>query len=284
MFNGAEFVPDRIVEVVGGMSDFVLRYALALAATSALAMALIEAWKSIQNSRPRFHMRHIYKWISEAPLPEIAPNQETPFRLAGFKDQVYRTIILLTTGVNLDERYALHRIAHMSFDNSSSNALFALELDRMMGQLQEAADIVLTNPGIYPELYRFLTTGAALSDIQNWEKDSATVPDEDVMNRMQMKSRVDAFSRLNKFVKRRLDSLQITMSYEWSRWNQWSSICLGAGLLFLSLSYIEISTSAWAVINPLTWARIIVASLIGGIVAPVAKDLVVALKKVRSDG
>ena len=36
---------------------------------------------------------------------------------------------MLTTGVNLDERYTLGRIADRHFDLSPSNALFALELE-----------------------------------------------------------------------------------------------------------------------------------------------------------
>ena len=48
---------------------------------------------------------------------------------AGFHDHVYRQLIMLTTGVNLDERYTLGRIADRHFDLSPSNALFTLELE-----------------------------------------------------------------------------------------------------------------------------------------------------------
>ena len=283
MVTDATFLPDKILETVGSMSDFILSYALALASTSVLAMALLEAWKSIRKSRECFHMRRIYQWIAGAPLPP-QPSAEEPSPPGGFHDQVYRQLILLTTGENLDERYALHRIKDLQFDLSPSNALFALELERMMGQLQEASDVVLSNPTVYPDLYQFLTAGARQEDIEKWREESVRVPDETSTDRTEMKGRVDAFSRLSKFVKRRLDSLQITMSYEWAQWNQWCSIVLGGSLLFLSLSYIEISTSGWALMNPITWLRVLIASLVGGIVAPVAKDLVVALKKVRSGG
>jgi len=283
MFTDAEFLPNKILDTVGDMSDFILHYALALAATSVLAMALLEAWKSIRKSREHFHMHRIHKWIAEAPLPANLAEPEKPYP-AGFHNRVYQQLILLTTGENLDDRYGLDRIKGRRFDLSPSNALFALELDRMMGQLQEAADVVLSNPTIYPELYRFLTTGTSPDDVKNWETASTQVPDEKTISREQMKSRVDAFSRLSKFVKRRLDSLQITMNYEWVGWNQWWSIVLGGALLFLSLSYIEVSASGWALVNPITWLRTLIASMIGGVMAPVAKDLVIALKKVRSGG
>jgi len=277
------FLPDKILQTVGSMSDFILQYALALAATSVLAMALLEAWKSVFKTRERFHMRQLYQWISQAPVPAATSQDATPGP-GGLHDQVYRQLVLLTTGQDLDARYALDRIRGDRFELLPSNALFALELERMLGQMQEAADIALSNPTVYPQLYRFLTQGASEDDISSWQQESTRVPEEDSGNRQAMKERVDAFSRLSKLVKRRLDSLQITMKYQWARRNQAWSIALGGALLFVSLAYIEISASAWALINPLTWLRIFVASLVGGILAPVAKDLVVALKKVRQGG
>lgn len=283
MSTELEFLPDRVLLAVGSMSDFILHYALALAATSVLAMALLEAWKSVRKTRECFHMRQLHGWISQAPVPASMSKDGTSSP-GGFHDQVVRQLILLTTGQDLDTRYALERIQGERFELLPSNALFALELERMMGQIQEAADIALSYPSVYPELYRFLTLGASEDDILNWQKESTWVPEENLLSRQAMKDRVDAFSRLSKLVKRRLDSLQITINFQWARWNQVWSIALGGALLFASLAYIEFSTSEWALINPLTWLRILVASLVGGIVAPVAKDLVVALKKVRQGG
>jgi hypothetical protein len=154
----------------------------------------------------------------------------------------------------------------------------------MMGQIQEAADIALSNPFVYEELYLFLTQGAREDDISNWQRESELVPDEKSQDRQAMKERVDAYARLSKLVKRRLDSLQITISYQWRSRNQRYSITLGGAILFVCLAYIEISASTWAMINPLIWLRIFAVSLLGGIVAPVAKDLVTALKKVRQGG
>lgn len=283
MATDMAFLPDKILQTVGSMSDFILHYALALAATGVLAMALLEAWKSVFKTRERFHMRELYGWISQAPVP-ASMLKDGASEPGGFHDQVYRQLVLLTTGQDLDARYSLERIRGKRFELLPSNALFALELERMMGQIQDAADIALSNPSVYPELYRFLTQGASEDDISNWQTASTWVPEENSQNRQAMKERVDTFTRLSKLVKRRLDSLQITISYQWARRNQAWSIALGGALLFASLAYIEISTSAWALFNPLTWLRMLVASLVGGIVAPVAKDLVVALKKVRQGG
>jgi hypothetical protein len=277
------FLPGRVLEVVGSLSDFILSYALALAATSVLAVALLEVWKSVWKTRERFHMRQLHKWISQAQVPGSL-TVEGSSGGGGFHDEVYRQIVLLTTGQHLDRRYTMEMIRGDRFELMPSSALFALELERMLGQIQEAADVVLANPTVYQALYLFLTHGAGEGDISKWFAESTEVPEADPGSRQDIKERVDAFSRLSKFVKRRIDSLQITMSYQWARWNQTTAVVLGAALLFASLAYIEISSSGWAQVNPLTWLRIAVASLVGGIVAPVAKDLVTALKKVRQNG
>jgi hypothetical protein len=277
------FLADRVMDVVTKMSDFILNYALALAATSALAVALLEAFKSLWKTRERFHMRKLHQWIGQVKIPD-GWTAEKEIEAGGFHDEVYRQLVVLTTGERLDTRYSLTLIKGDRFELLPSNALFALELERMMGQIQEAADIVLANPSVYKALYLFMTQGAREMDITKWLAESAEVPDAMEADRQDIKERVDAFSRLSKFVKRRIDSLQITMTYEWARWNQAVSILLGGVLLFVSLFYIELSLSNWAIINPLTWFRILVASLVGGMVAPLAKDLVTALKKVRQGG
>jgi hypothetical protein len=277
------FLADRVMDVVTKMSDFILNYALALAATSALAVALLEAFKSLWKTRERFHMRKLHQWIGQVKIPD-GWTAKKEIEAGGFHDEVYRQLVVLTTGERLDTRYSLTLIKGDRFELLPSNALFALELERMMGQIQEAADIVLANPSVYKALYLFMTQGAREMDITKWLAESAEVPDAMEADRQDIKERVDAFSRLSKFVKRRIDSLQITMTYEWARWNQAVSILLGGVLLFVSLFYIELSLSNWAIINPLTWFRILVASLVGGMVAPLAKDLVTALKKVRQGG
>ncbi len=226
-------------------------------------------------------MRQIHKWITETSLPlETSQNQsEHP---EGLQNNVYRQLILLTTGERLDASFTLDGIKDEHFKLIPKNALFALELEKMMGQIQEAADSALSDPNLYPQLYQFLTQGAYKEDILQWLTESTFTPDANNNDHQAMKKRADVFSRLSKLAKRRLDCLQIEMKFVWSHSNQRHSIILGGVLLFISLIYLEITTGNET--GPLDWLRILIASLIGGIVAPVAKDLVVALRKVRQSG
>ena len=53
----------RIFDAVGGFTDYILDYAIALAAVGALAMALIEAAKKLLDSRTKFHAKRWTSWM-----------------------------------------------------------------------------------------------------------------------------------------------------------------------------------------------------------------------------
>ncbi|MGQ0503675.1 MAG: hypothetical protein ACT4P0_13910 [Panacagrimonas sp.] len=48
------------------------------------------------------------------------------------------------------------------------NALFTLELERMMSPIHDAVDVALTYPNQYSALYHFMVTGADQSDVAGW--------------------------------------------------------------------------------------------------------------------
>jgi hypothetical protein len=207
--------PEEVFKVIDELVKFILRYAVTLAAISALAMALIEMFKALFSWRDRFHKKRLLAC--------------------------------------------------------------ALSLDKMMGQVQDAADTTMSNPSLYPELYILLTRGARLEDVTNWRTWANEPPVRSAADAALAKTQADTYARLRQFIRRRLDAFQVTASYRWQTGNQVASILLGSLLLFGSLVYLA----------GLSWKNspiLILASLIGGIMAPVAKDLVIALKRVRSGG
>lgn len=279
------FEPGKVKEVVGELTDFILQYAIALAAISALAMALIEAYKSIMKTRERYHMRRLHDWIVSTQIPtlDVAGLNTRATPAHQFQENVFRQLMHLTTGSDLVNAslMSLREIDGKNFRPSDTNALFTLELEKMMGQIQDAAEIVLSSPDAFPELFLFLTQGAKRLDIQTWVNAAAAPlakqPDEE------KKNAVEAYGRLNKYVRRRLDGLQLNASYTWAKKNQWWSVVVGAVLMAGSLFYLEVVKTDDAT-NVAAWIQIVLASLLGGVVAPVAKDLVTALKKVRTGG
>ena len=276
--------PESVFETVASFSDFILRYAVALAAVGALSMGLLEAIKAVFSLRDRFHLRLVRGWVETAPLPasllaQLPPSpsaRERPSLPGEPRARVYGDLIRLTTGESVKEDAHAVRIEWLPWDIGAANALFALELPRMLGQIQEAVDVALASPNLVPELYVFLTAGAADRDVLSWYEWAQQPPVGSASNPQLAKDQADTYTRLRQHVRRRLDALQLTASYRWQTGNQIAAVAVGAVLLYVSLLYL-----AGPKANVFL---LLAASLIGGLMAPVAKDLVIALKRVRGGG
>jgi len=273
--------PESIANAIKDISDFVLRYAVTLAAVGALSMALLEAAKSLLSARDRFQKGIVREWIASAGVPA---GSRSSLHLEASTDEQYRgriyvQLIRLTTGEIVGQDALGASVELVPWDVSPKHALFALELERMMGQIQDAADSALNNPTLYPDLYLFLTAGAQDDDVQRWYGLAASPPIQTSEDRQAAKLQADTYSRLRQLIRRRLDALQLTARYRWQSLNQITSVALGAVLLFVA----NVMQLGWTIPSGKFWELVLV-SILGGVVAPVAKDLVMALKQVRSSG
>lgn len=273
--------PEDVSKTIDHLVGFILRYAVTLAAIGALSMALIELLKALLSWRDRFHKRRACGWVQSVPVLGQAferIHRPRPDKDAAFHERVYTQLIRLTTGETVGPLAMASPIEWTPWLVSPGNALFALELEKMMGQIQDAADTALGQPHVYPELYLFLSAGADLEDIANWFGWAQQPPVRTTDDAALAKSQADTYARLRQFIRRRLDAFQLIAGYRWQTGNQVASVLLGAVLLFGSLVYLNPPQTL------LRWVGFAFASLIGGIMAPVAKDLVIALKRMRSSG
>ena len=277
--------PELVNQAIKNMSDVILQYAIALAAVGAFSMVLIEACKSVFKIRDRYHMHVLRNWIAKNPISvQMAAASETsnetdePIEnLRKFEEEVYRQLLLLCTGYELESHDL--KAERLPWAVSYENALFSLELEKMMGQIQDAADTVMSNPNIYSALYFFLTVGGNPNDIDNWGKWASQPPVSTSEDRVLAKEQSDTYARLRQLVRRRLDALQLTAAYQWRTLNQFSAVAVSGVMLFMSFIYLKPFSELADNLVPLA-----LVSFAGGIMAPVAKDLVVALKRVRSGG
>jgi len=278
--------PEDVYRSIDRLVGFILRYAITLAAISALSMALIETFKALFSWRDRFHKRRVRDWIQSVEIPPeafIEIGRPPLVNHSDFRERVYSQLIRLTTGETVDPSAMGKSIEWTPWVISPDNALFALELEKMMGQIQDAADAALEHPNINPELYLFFSAAAHPDndDHIRWFIWAQQPPASTADDPARAKSQADTYARLRRFIRRRLDAFQLTTSYRWQTGNQVASVLLGAVALFGCLVYL-----AWTKPpqNPLDWVMLVVVSLAGGIMAPAAKDLVMALKRVRSGG
>ena len=276
--------PEDVYKAIDQFVGFILRYAVTLAAISALAMALIEALKALLSWRDRFHKQGVRRWVQSVPVSgqafgaiKLVP----PATDAAFHQSVYVRLIRLTTGETVGPEAMATPIDWKPWVISPANALFALELGRMMGQIQDAADTALGHAHVHPDLYLFLSAGADLADVVSWYDWAQQPPVPTAADAALAKRQADTYTRLRQLIRRRLDAFQLTTDYRWQTGNQVASVLLGAVLLFASLVYLARTNLPQ---SPLGWLGLFFTSLIGGIMAPVAKDLVIALKRARTGG
>jgi hypothetical protein len=314
----AQEIPVAVLDSLSEIKDFILSYAITLAALGALTVALIEAWKKLRDTQAKFHRRSVLRWLAnegtQGATTAAGTRARTPSRhyLAApvapadggtssyDAGRCFEQLMLLTTGVGSAAPDARARYqpaveqGRATYHRSIEFALFELDLDRLMGQVQDAADIALNNPKRFPDLFHFLTRSASEEDVRKWlqevEVPIASLEHDDEARKVI----ADRYTRLKQLVRRHLDSFQIVTAMRWREWNQLWAFVVGVVLLFLAQWMTLPSRTEWALFSPSTWVlpdvsgwtlfKMIVSSLLGGMLAPVAKDLVDALSQVKKSG
>lgn len=284
--------PAAVQNAVVHFADFLLKYFIALAAVGAFAMAVLEAWKKLFDSRTRYHMQAVQRWIGIEGGRDFAAG--ALLRDAGAPpspERAYAELIHLTTGTELpDDDAGAQRL--FAYSQTASNkvriprsaelALFSLELERMMGHIQDAGDCALKDPKRYPNLYRFLVWGAKASDIKEWSAQATTISLDEKPDRKKAADRANRYARLHDATKRKLDGFQLYTAYRWANLNQLAANAIGALTLFGALMWTQFQGDT--LLTRWMLSLFVVISLAGGALAPVAKDIVTALQKVKSRG
>ena len=252
--NGAVVLP-ALADAIQGVSNHILDYALVLAAVGTVTMALIELVKAVTRGRLFFHRRMVGRWI-------------------GGDQSAMDQLLILAVG-----------------DSASASALYDQPSEKMLGQIQAAANVALDFPTVYPAFYKLLTAGSAtvdtMRDGERWEKFAPRmargIPGEGpAREQFETESRqsTQARARLGNLVTRRLDAFQASIDYRWARMNQILAVVGGAALLLYVLP-VDLKDGSDKVRHVPLGARLLMA-LIGGLVAPFAKDVVNALSGLKA--
>jgi hypothetical protein len=281
---------------LGLMADTLSDYALTLAMVGAFVMALQEAGKKLLNLQARFHRSALAQWLQQ-PVPPPPSALQAMASLRGGQygvceaaraghgheqpfchERAFEQLLQLTTGLvpgpalqqSLRPGHALTR--NVGF------ALFELELARLMGLVQEAADVAIRYPTKYPDWFSFVVRGCDTADVATWRRWLATPPGDPQRPRDEEAQAV--YARMQLLVKRQLDSFQTITAYRWREWNQLVAWGLGFAVLLVGQQLPELSDG-----QPFDPGGLdVLVALAGGVLAPVAKDLVDALRRVKSGG
>jgi hypothetical protein len=267
-------MPEIVTQSVMDFTDFLARYFAALAAVGALAMALIELWKKVRGSEARFQAKRLADWIRD-------DHDMTQDKL-----EAYAELIHLTIGVSPSsaQRAAQTmsdkgRLGGVLVPAKPEYGLFAQPLEQMVAHMQNAADTAINLPERYPNLFAFLTSGAMQEDRDariRQVKNAADPADPDY--RADLARRADTYARLQQAARHKIDAFQTYTDERWTNWNQRRANVVGALVLAAAL----LASAAPELGSGGALLKLLFFSALGGILSPIAKDIVTALGKVRA--
>lgn len=233
-----------LAKMIDSWNSYIVDWALLLAAVAAITMALLELAKAILRLRPKYHRWRLRSWLREG--------------------GTIKELFILAVG-----------------DAGTPNALLDQPTDKMMGQIQAAAQTALDFPLSFPALYTFMTRepsaeGAAPAeevDAEIWRRFCARVEEGGKLDSesTEVTRATRARARLDHFTARKLDAFQTVTEYIWSRFNQVVAVVgATAFLIFLFTSQGKLS------------ATTVATAFFGGMLSPLAKDLVTALSGIAA--
>lgn len=282
-----------VLTAIGAISDFILRYAVTLVALAALTVGIQEAFKKVFSILARFHRHALLCWLMQPPSKgrvfrtqlgatlTKGGHYTVPSRTGTRADydpyKAYAELLHLTVGTEVDDAL-VRQTANAPLRRNVTRALFELDLARMMTQVQEAADAALGTPQRHRHWFDFITSGCNPHDVEEWQ--AAMDPKRKAP--VDREALAQIHSRIRLLVRRRLDSFQTVTAYRWAEWNQFCGWALGAVLLLAAQLMAALNWPANQQAPGLPTMLLI--SLAGGILAPVAKDLVDALSNVKRGG
>ncbi len=163
-----------------------------------------------------------------------------------------------------------------------ADALYSLEGDRLAGQINAAARMALDWPAGHEVLIHCLASEAGTADLQAAVSPPPPTPpsaSEDEKSRARDRAAVylEAKNRVAAHIQRTLDGFQIRLEYDWKRWNQAWAFGLNFGFVMVVLVVNSYRAGGYRTETP---AYALVA-ILGGFVAPLAKDLVSALEALK---
>lgn len=255
--NGITAVWKVIGEAVQRQGTDLLSYITVLAAIGTLAMAIVEMLKSVARASLWFNRWCVARWASDTrDGAEFGGNP------------VLAELLLLAVG---GDRYW--------------RTLYDQPVEKMMGQIQAAANVALEYPKDYPHLYAWLTrvpdwywekgaTDSTRDDGTRWAEAvevvnriralpaGAKVPARELATAQEASK---ARARLNNLVARKLDAFQNNTQYRWTRWNHYGATVISMAVFLIALweSWHEVSG----------FFQYAVLALPAGVIAPFAKQL-----------
>ena len=177
--------------------------------------------------------------------------------------------------------------------NKAREALYSLNTAQLVGQLQAAGRIAVADPIQHQEVLKFLV-GVPNRDLARTfieyarsesDQNSEATQQETSLLAEERRQRAMALCRdqVDHYVQRRFDALQMRADWKWARLNRLAAIVLSIVITWAALGMAGQAPSSGSTLGLVAGSGLValVAGAIAGFIAPVAKDLVRAVRALR---
>ena len=229
------------------------QFVAAITAAGTIAMAMLQLVKDLTPLRRWYQRNWLRKWIS-AHVDAFNHARKGKKNLPEVSDAKAEALLVnLATG-------------------GDDLAFYELAAEQMVAQMNAAAQITLDYPKKYCDLLVVVSEGADIDDV-------ATVVSQSPEGSRSRKASpspdyLEARTRVNHRIQRNLDAVQISLGSQWRFWMQSTAIVL-------SILLLEIGVVLASGVRPSTMLLAVPVGILGGYLAPVARDLISALQTLR---
>lgn len=276
-FNDQAAAIQKLLDFV---SQHYYQFLIAIASVGVLSMAIIQTIKDMLPVRNWFQQFFVRRWLQQK--ANDAYNQSSAW-MKGAGSQWFGAEAKLTDPAADSTKFekgpdwtvAEGDLFKLATDNDS-DALYDLPIEQLCGQINAAAQVVLDRPSDHPDLILCLASVADPVDVARVmfppAEAKAARPLDDDDARRRHDSFVDARTRVTHQVQRAIDALQITAAFRWKFILQLSSILLSGAIAGIGV---------WKFAPQAGFLAVVGIGIMGGFLAPVARDLVAALQQLR---
>jgi hypothetical protein len=236
---------DAFKDLLALLSSRWLDFFKALVGLSVLTMAIIQVGKNLFFLRYWFNRRHMMSWLEE--------------RAHQAKTNHHR---------NCSATNAEKKLLHIA-TGGDTRAFYDTEIDDLCRQWVSAAQFLVDYPAQSPDLFDVLVADAHQGDVK--------IACEAITHELtteQRRTLIDAKNRLRALVQRSIEAFRLATSSRWQRELQTASFITSILLALVALLQSDQLRQHKFIVT--------VVALLAGFLAPVARDIVAALERLRA--
>lgn len=232
-----------------------------LAAVGGLSAALVKALEDLSWIKSSINRNFLKAWFAERLRGNLFTLQRREHRILGLRAPA---IAPPEHSRNKPRGDAWSQAIELCAAGQE-RALTELDTAQICGQLNSAAQIVFQFPAQYRSLFEVFAAGAPAEDVAAIMAEHPAEKNADHQN---------ARTRISHYLQRSVDALHILLDARWKWWRHLAGFLFSAGIVLVVM--ISKSTDHG---NPgLFVFHLVVAALVGGFLAPVARGVVTAIQ------